>query len=381
MPELNKIEIIVCGDLCPTNDTQHLFKTEDEKGLFNDIIPLFVTSDLLIGNLEFPIINNGISIDKSGPILKGDENFIEVFKKSEFDVLSLANNHIKDCGEEGVLNTIKICGENGIETLGAGKNLDKAKKPLIKEINGWKIGIMAFAEQEFNIASENEAGANYLDPYEDFEAIENLKKQVDYLIILYHGGIEYYKYPSPLLQKKCRKMIESGADLVACQHSHCIGTKEEYKTGTIVYGQGNTLFGYRKRNISWNEGLLLKVQLSTNGQKIEYIPVEAIERGIRLQESVKAKKRINEFLIDSEKMNNTTFIHESWEQFCKKSKPLYLPLLLGLGRIPIHSNRLLNNKLIQFFYPRKRLRTTLNLIRCEAHYEVISTILKNSTKK
>ena len=57
-----------------------------------------------------------------------------------------------------------------------------------------------------------------------------------------NGGKEHYRYPSPDLQKICRKFIDKGADLVVCQHSHCIGCEEKYNHGTIVYGQWNFLF-------------------------------------------------------------------------------------------------------------------------------------------
>lgn len=64
----------------------------------------------------------------------------------------------------------------------------------------------------------------------------------DYTIVLYHGGKEHYRFPSPNLQKYCRKFIEKGANIVICQHSHCIGCEENYKNGKIIYGQGNFLF-------------------------------------------------------------------------------------------------------------------------------------------
>lgn len=67
--------------------------------------------------------------------------------------------------------------------------------------------------------------------------------------MLYHGGKEYYRYSSPNLQKTCRKMTEKGADLVLCQHSHCIGSYEEYNDSTILYGQGNFIFNMKKMNI------------------------------------------------------------------------------------------------------------------------------------
>ena len=97
-----------------------------------------------------------------------------------------------------------------------------------------------------------------------------MKAQCDYAIVLYHGGKEYYRYPSPNLQKTCRKLVEKGADLVICQHSHCIGCEEKYQDGTIVYGQGNFLFDHGD-NEYWNTSLL--VQIKDDGQ-INYVPLK-----------------------------------------------------------------------------------------------------------
>ena len=128
-------------------------------------------------------------------------------------------------------------------------NKIEAKKPCFVQIGGVTIGLMAFAEHEFNLAGKNVAGANGFDSFESFNEIKESKTKCDYLVILFHGGVEYHKYPSPLLQKRCRKMVLSGANLILCQHSHCIGAMETYKEGTIVYGQGNSVFGYKDNDV------------------------------------------------------------------------------------------------------------------------------------
>ena len=373
--------ILICGDICPTIDTQVFFDEANEKVLLNDVLPLFKQSDVIFGNLEFALTDTCQKAVKTGPILFGKLNYINLFKKLNFSALSLANNHIKDCGTEGVVNTIEICNKNAIPVVGAGINNKTAKEPLIIEKNGWKIGIMAFAEHEFNAAYKNEPGANLLDLYTDFDQITAFKKKVDYLIILYHGGIEYYEYPSPVLKKKCRKMIDSGADYVTCQHSHVIGTQEQYKTGTILYGQGNTIFGYKPGNENWNRGLLINIELNKDKQpKINHTLTKATEKGVCLGNE-KEQKEINIILEQRTKnINKPDFIETSWNQFCEKQKALVLPHLFGQSRFFNKLNRLLNNKLIDTLYSKKKKMITLNLVRCEAHHEVIQTILKNTQK-
>jgi len=376
-------EIIICGDLCPTEDTKTYFENNDSNALFNDVLPVFDNADFVLGNLEFVLTDSPKPIKKAGPILHSKTNYIKTFKKAGIQAVSLANNHIKDCGEEGVKSTINACKENDVDFFGAGENITKAKVPYIKIVEGYKIGIITFAEQEFNVATATEYGSSFLDPYEDYDKIQAFKKNVDYLIVLYHGGIEYYEYPSPLLQKKCRKFIEKGADLVTCQHSHCIGTLEEYDEGTILYGQGNTLFGYKEGNDSWNQGLLIKLIFNDqlDKPKLELIPIHATKKGIMCMEKTKGTELLEIVYERSTNIKDAVYIERKWIAFCSTKKALYLPYLFGFGRYFIYLNRILKNKLVTLFYSNRAIRTSHNIIRCEAHNEVIHTILNNIKSK
>lgn len=377
--------ITICGDLCPTPDTRPAFEQGDEQRLFNSCVEQFKASDLVMGNLEFPMIDNGKKIAKTGPVLSGKTSYAQVFKNAGFHLLGMANNHIKDLGEAGVLTSIQTCQKHGINHVGAGTNIDDAKEPYIQEIGDITVGILAFAEQEFNTAGSSEAGANYIDVYYDFDLIRKVREHVDYLIILYHGGIEYHPYPSPLLQKRCRKMAESGAELIVCQHSHCIGSVEEYSDSTILYGQGNTLFGKRNNNTSWNQGLLIELNLDKDGDdvvsKITYKPIEAVDGGVDLISGSMADEVLEGLKTASSQIGDPEFIQKEWELFCERKKSLYMALALGFNRILIHLNRLTGNRIARLFYPLRRLRIIHNLIRCESHYEVMRTVLRKMERK
>lgn len=374
----NKLSITLCGDLCPTKDTISNFLKADPALLFNDVQGVFDASDILFGNLEYVLTDTPKGIKKSGPVLHAPTSTISVFKKAGFNLLSLSNNHIKDCGEDGVKTTIATCLNKGIETFGAGENINEAKKPYIKELNGYRIGFIAFSEQEFNIATDNSYGAGFFDPLDDLDLIEETKKSVDYLILIYHGGVEYYEYPSPLLQKKCRKFVDKGADLVLCQHSHCIGTFEDYNEKRILYGQGNTVFGYKEGNDQWNRGLL--VQLLFNGTKtpkIDFLPITATQKGgIQLLNEKDAASVLGELVKRSAKVADKEFINSEWAEFTDIKSKFYIPYLLGFSRLLIHLNRFTNNRFARLIYRRSKLKTSHNIIRCESHNEVIQSILK-----
>lgn len=155
--------------------------------------------------------------------------------------------------------------------------------------------------------------------------MENLRKKVDYVIVLYHGGKEHYRYPSPYLQKVCRRLVDKGADLVVCQHSHCIGCEEKYKSGTIVYGQGNFLFDDSTSEF-WRTGLLIGLN---DKFEISYYPIVKVDNTVRLADIIKSKKILCEFYNRSEMIKKPGFVEMEFSKFADNFKNLYLGIFFG----------------------------------------------------
>lgn len=376
-------KILIFGDICPTFDTKAAFDRGDRQAVFGEVLPAIEEADLVIGNLECAVTDTPKPINKTGPILHTNTQSLKTLK--DFDALSLANNHIRDCGDEGVMTTIETCRKMGIKTFGAGKDINSSRVPMVIEKDSLKIGLMSFAEKEFNFATDKRPGASFLDPYYDFDRIRQFRTSVDYLIILYHGGIEYFQYPTPELKRKCRKMVECGANLVCCQHSHCIGTIEEYQNSSIVYGQGNSVFGYRQNDESWNRGLIIEVDIQPQIEPhvpkahVSYRAIMASDSGLKWMEPLAAKELDMEL---KERANaSDEFIEEVWNKFCRDLGKIHLPLLLGWSRLFIAINRRTNNALIKMLYGRVASNATLNLIRCDAHREVIEHLLSSQNFK
>lgn len=370
-------KILLFGDICPTADYRPLF----DKGLIfsNDVLSEIKSADFVLGNLECPATNADIAIKKAGPNLKAKPEDVAMLASIGFNAFSLANNHILDYGCMGVEDTISSLKANELEYFGAGNNSKNAEQPLVIDLDGKKVGFLSFAEAEFNLATEESAGANHFDPLESFDLIRDLKAQTDYVIVLYHGGIEYYQYPSPLVQKKCRKMIDCGADLVSIQHSHCIGTVESYNNGNIIYGQGNSVFGVRSKSASWNQGLLVSINLVSN--EIDFKPIIASSAGIDFADELTNRHILSELYSRSKMLTDSDWIRSSWIEFCTSGKSLTLPQLYGRGKWFNRLNRLLKNKLIDLLYPHSAKMVTMNLLRCEAHHEVMCTVLEEEVYK
>lgn len=236
------MKLLLLGDLSPTYITAPLFEAKNLETLFTNTRYLFEESDFTIANLECALTNSEKEISKYGPPLKAPRETAEVIKELGIDCVNLSNNHVFDYGKEGIRDTLLALAQNGIDYTGFGDNYDDSRKDYILQKNGEKIAFVAVCEHEYSYALENRMGSRPYDEYDTIEDIRKAKQTADRVIVLYHGGKEFCKYPSPRLHKLCRAMIRNGADVVLCQHTHCIGCYENYEGGHILYGQGNFHF-------------------------------------------------------------------------------------------------------------------------------------------
>lgn len=286
--------IIIGGDVCPRGTIEDTFKNGEEEKILNDLLPVFNAADFRLINLECPLITKESPIKKDGPVLGANIKAINGLKAIGLDAVNLANNHILDHGKEGLISTIESCKKNNIDFFGAAKNLEEAQKPLIKSIGGKRFCFMGVAEHEFSIAKDDSWGANPLDPIKIVRTLKTYRSSFDYLIVLVHGGKEYYRNPTPKQQDFCRFLVEEGADAVICQHSHCAGTYEYYNDKPIVYGQGNFIFENLGRNTKmWNEGFLVNLVFNEDKVTTEFIPFnQSLAHLGGLVNKRKRKKRI-----------------------------------------------------------------------------------------
>ena len=188
------MKLLICGDYVPYNRTVSLNDKIDVISIFNDFLPYIQESDYTIVNLEAPIIDNlasGSRIKKTGPHLRANKSTIETLYKAGVNVVSLANNHFRDYGDEGVKSTLELCRLFNINTVGGGLNIEAAVKPLILNVGKDRnIGVLNICENEYSIAGIQFGGANPFDLINNYYQIRELRAKVDYLFLIYHGGHE-----------------------------------------------------------------------------------------------------------------------------------------------------------------------------------------------
>lgn len=373
------IKIIIGGDLCPIGRNEPLFCEGTAREIMGNLLPIWMDADYRIVNLECPLIATPAPIKKTGPHLAADESAVNGLKALGINVVGIANNHILDHGADGLLNTVRLCRENGMAVVGAGANLSEAREALILSVKGVCLGIIAMADLEWSIADNNSAGANPYSMYGFLKVMRRLRNECDHIIALLHMGKEHYPYPSPNLQEICRSMVEESVSVVVCQHSHCVGACESYEGGFICYGQGNLIFDSPKSRIdSWRMGHLLEVLLSPGAKPaVKSIPYAQHQNGMGIDSPgpIEVEAFHSQLRLMEREIQDAEFVWRKWSEFCKEKRSLCFSILAGHGRLRRRLNRLTG--LTEFLHASEAIAVLENVLRCEAHREVIHEVLRN----
>lgn len=369
------MSIIIGADLVPTNSNSILFSQGRVDELFGtELLSELRKVDFRIFNLETPLSDSVTPIEKIGSALIAPTSTVAAMKRIPIDLFTIANNHIMDQGESGFKSTCNALTEAGIPFVGAGRTREEAEKPYVFSTKGGKIGVYACAEHEFSIVTDHSSGANPVDLLETPDHIVKLKHMCDFVIVLYHGGKEYYRYPSPMLQKVCRKLIDKGADLIICQHSHCIGSYEYYGAGCIVYGQGNFIFDDGEMECL-QDGMLIKID---DQFELSFLPIRRRQNCIRLADEKNAARVLAELNARSKMILQYDMVENLYKEFAKSYLNFYLGNLHGHVRkrfVYRVVNRLTKRKLERWYFMRQYQKEDIlglrNYIECEAHQELL----------
>ncbi|QQQ28054.1 CapA family protein [Chryseobacterium indoltheticum] len=384
---MSSLKILIAGDFCPIGRNEDIIDRGDYKSLFNGFEEITKSMDYSIVNLECPITKSKKKIKKTGPCIKSENmKSLEALKFANFNLLTLANNHIQDYSEEGVIDTIEHAKKYQFDIIGAGKNKKAAAQPLIKKINNVNIGFINIAENEFCAASDNCAGANTFDLIDNLKTIKELRPKVDKIILIYHGGREHYQLPTPNQRKRLRFFIENGVDAIVAHHTHCFSGYEFYNQKPIIYSLGNFIFDYKKKyqKGKWTEGMsaILKLRNINDNFEIDLITHRQgtiYDSSLRILKSEEEKKITDKVEELSKLITNDKEYFIAWYTYLRSQEKFYLSSLYI-------KNIFLRALFIKGILPIKLLinnhnKLLLNLNRCETHREILNNILSNNERK
>ena len=281
--------------------------------ILRSVRSLWADCDIVIGNLEGPLVQNGSPVDGKCT-LKASPALARSFANSGFGLMTLANNHIMDHGPVGLFSTMKALNQAGLPFVGAGKDGDSARSPYYVTLKGTPCAFLARSSVIVSspcYASMDSPGIAFLDVDEIKAALKKCKRKADIVVLIAHWGVEHYRYPSVSQRKLARELIETGADLIIGHHPHVLQGVEEIGSALVTHSLGNFVFddihwpfadreGRRhKRVVRLSEenrkGGILKVNLSASGvSSYDLLPtyIQA-DRLVRIDATVERKRQVD----------------------------------------------------------------------------------------
>jgi len=251
------ITLLFAGDIMLDRGVEYyILKSQDWKWPFLKIADVLQQADLVFANLESVISDKGT---KQGSIysFRADPRTIEGLVFAGIDVVSVANNHSFDYGQEAFLDSIERIKRAGIAPVGFNH------EPVVIEVQNTKVGFLSYTEQGSPLWDNPNAPASvaWMDASRLSQLVEDVKAAklaADIVIVSFHFGEEYQLQPNETQELLAKTAIGAGANLVVGHHPHVVQLVERYQHGWIAYSLGNFVFdqGFSKETM---EGLLLKV--------------------------------------------------------------------------------------------------------------------------
>ena len=369
------MKLLIAGDFCPNNRVVSLIENGEYERIFGHVANVIQSADYSIVNFETTIANSSDKpIKKCGPALCTKSYAIDALAYAGFDCCTLANNHFKDFGEEGIMRSISELEKKHFEYFGAGSNLYEAQKVLIKEINHKKIAFINCCEHEFSKATDKQAGCKPLDPISLYYSIKEAKELADFVIMIIHGGLEHIQVPQIRMKRLYHFFVDIGVDVIINHHQHCVNGMEVYNNKPIFYGLGNFCFDWEgKIHSIWNVGYMVKLNIS-NTIDYEVVPYSQCDDKpcVRLLEGKEKKSFEIEFKRLSDLISDDAAIAKNYDDFLTNNitryKYIFEPYWGRLGA------KLYSRKLLPSF-AKIRSTTKLNFIECESHREMLISLL------
>lgn len=253
---------------------------ERNKGIYGilseDTVKILKESDLSIANNEFTISNRGTKIPGKMYTFRASPERLAIYREMGIDLVTLANNHVYDFGDLAFNDMIDSLNEYKMPYIGAGKNIDEAKKAYYFIINGYKISFINATRAEKNIltpeATTNSGGVfRCYDPSNFINAIKEEKTKSDYVIALVHWGREDSHELEDVQIETAKKYIDAGADVIIGTHAHMLQGIEFYNNKPIFYNLGDFIFNNEDKDTG-----ILQIKLLDDGN-MEYYFIPAYQ--------------------------------------------------------------------------------------------------------
>lgn len=252
-------------------DNFEIIPKYDERGegiygiLSEEVVNIMNAADIMVANNEFTISDRGAPMPNKYYTFRANTNRVGIYDEMGVDLVTLANNHVYDFGEEAFLDTLDTLTNNDIPYVGAGRNIEEASRPYYFIANGYKIAFVnATRAEKFILTPEatNTTGGvlRAYDPTRFKETIKTAKENSDFVIALIHWGKEDSHELEQVQIDTGKEYIDAGADILIGTHAHTLQGIEFYNNKPIIYNIGDFIFNRESKDTG-----ILNVKIDNQG--------------------------------------------------------------------------------------------------------------------
>lgn len=274
--EIKPVTMAFGGDVCFHDEYANMYSLKNrggkmESSLSADLLEEMRQADILMVNNEFSYSLRGEPLAEKAFTFRSRPENVELLHEMGVDIVSLANNHVYDWGEDALFDTLDTLKAAGIPYIGAGRNLDEAKEPYYFEINGRTIAYVSATQVERNDnpdtkgATEVTAGTFRCFSEEEFgrllEVVREADGRADMTVVYIHWGTENTDELHWAQEWQAPKLVEAGADLIVGDHPHCLQGIDFIEGVPVFYSIGNFWFNSKSLDTG-----LLKVTFDEKGE-------------------------------------------------------------------------------------------------------------------
>lgn len=266
----NKIKIGFTGDIAFDEYTTDYYNKPEK--IDKKLLDFLNDNDYNVIDLESPVTLHD-ETEKESLMHKLEPKHVDYIKKIiKNPIAVIANNHMMDYGKQGLLDTLKNLKQKKVEYIGAGKNVDEASKYIVLG-NDVKVGVIAIQYKDYYIATEENPGP-FHDSYLKLlkQRINEMKSEVDWVVVVYHGGEEFLSVPMPYTKKLLKKILKFGADVIVAHHPHVVQGYEFIGKKAIFYSLGNFIFDtdFQRAQRFTDSGVLLSLEFKKDNFDFDY---------------------------------------------------------------------------------------------------------------
>ncbi|MBU0493750.1 MAG: CapA family protein, partial [Chloroflexi bacterium] len=269
------VSIVCTGDMMLTRNVAAPIRDYGPLYPFQQALTLTQNADIACGNLELPLTDRPGEATGAGYSFKGDPVAAQGVAGAGFDVVTLANNHMLDMGEGGLLDTMKHLESAGVGWVGAGRDSALAHTAWITDVRGVRVAFLGYngVGATGHAAGSDYAGLAWLDADRMAADVRAAREQADVVVVNCHWGDEYTYRLDPARQAIVAALAEAGADVVVGHHPHNVQNVAYLDRTFVAYSLGNYVFDQ-----DWSEessqGLAVRLLVDqTDLRSVELVPL------------------------------------------------------------------------------------------------------------